>query len=173
MEFFTIQRKSFPTFLKPQSLTFGWRRSLFGAIAPAQQPQSSLIPPFLLTSSGYSIANIFTLSYGRFHFHKEHECLPFAKMQNIFLIYSLFERNVALFPLRIELRTFSVLGRRDNHYTMETAIQCWIILKWLQNTNDHIPTSSFHPQYLQICNAQRGARTPDPEIKSLMLYRLS
>jgi len=26
---------------------------------------------------------------------------------------------------------------------------------------------------LQICNAQRGARTPDPEIKSLMLYRLS
>ena len=26
-----------------------------------------------------------------------------------------------LFPLRIELRTFSVLGRRDNHYTMETC----------------------------------------------------
>ena len=26
-----------------------------------------------------------------------------------------------LFPPRIELRTFSVLGRRDNHYTMETT----------------------------------------------------
>ena len=25
-----------------------------------------------------------------------------------------------MFPPRIELRTFSVLGRRDNHYTMET-----------------------------------------------------
>ena len=25
----------------------------------------------------------------------------------------------------------------------------------------------------KICNAQRGARTHDPEIKSLMLYRLS
>ena len=26
-----------------------------------------------------------------------------------------------LFPPRIELRTFSVLGRRDDHYTMETV----------------------------------------------------
>ncbi len=34
-----------------------------------------------------------------------------------------------LFPPRIELRTFSVLGRRDNHYTMETTcIQQYISL---------------------------------------------
>ena len=29
-------------------------------------------------------------------------------------------QSYPLFPPRIELRTFSVLGRRDNHYTMET-----------------------------------------------------
>ena len=29
-------------------------------------------------------------------------------------------KRYVLFPPRIELRTFSVLGRRDNHYTMET-----------------------------------------------------
>ena len=29
-------------------------------------------------------------------------------------------RAMLMFPPRIELRTFSVLGRRDNHYTMET-----------------------------------------------------
>ena len=28
--------------------------------------------------------------------------------------------RIKVFPPRIELRTFSVLGRRDNHYTMET-----------------------------------------------------
>ena len=32
-----------------------------------------------------------------------------------------FFKNIkVMFPPRIELRTFSVLGRRDNHYTMET-----------------------------------------------------
>ncbi|EFX64390.1 hypothetical protein DAPPUDRAFT_118225, partial [Daphnia pulex] len=34
MEFFPIQRKSFLISLKQQSLTFGYRRSLFGVIAP-------------------------------------------------------------------------------------------------------------------------------------------
>ena len=30
------------------------------------------------------------------------------------------KKRYILFPPRIELRTFSVLGRPDNHYTMET-----------------------------------------------------
>ena len=145
--------------------------SILRVIAPAQQKQSPLIFPCPLTSSGYSIANIFRLSSSDCRFHSQ-RIWPLHKFQ-ICIWLIVFLKNTSLFPPRIELRTFSVLGRCDNHYTMETSCQYWIFLKWLQNTNDGLPKSKLNLQYLQICNAQRGARTPDPEIKSLMLYRLS
>ena len=36
-----------------------------------------------------------------------------------------------------------------------------------------VPTEIVLKQVTKKCHAQRGARTHDPEIKSLMLYRLS
>jgi len=54
---------------------------------------------------------------------------------------------------------------------METGYKCYIILEWLQNINDGLPTTNFIPQYLQICKGQE--RSSNPEIRSLMLYWLS
>ena len=91
--------------------------SILRVKAPAQQKQSPLIFPCPLTSSGYSIANIFRLSDCRFHSQR---IWPLHKFQ-ICIWLIVFLKNTSLFPPRIELRTFSVLGRRDNHYTMETS----------------------------------------------------
>ncbi|KZS02682.1 Uncharacterized protein APZ42_000183, partial [Daphnia magna] len=52
-----------------------------------------------------------------------------------------------LFPPRIELRTFSVLGRRDNHYTMGTEFYGSIDTKFrLRPHGIERPTWSSNPR---------------------------
>ena len=69
-----------------------------------------------------------------------------------------------MFPPRIELRTFSVLGRRDNHYTMET-----VVVKFFFVSNSIVQALNNSPK---IYDAQWGVRIPDPYIESRMLYQL-
>ena len=81
---------------------------------------------------------------------------------NLFLTYGLTKKNEA--PARFELAISCLLDRRFNQLshgarvTGRRNLSCVIII------NSH--------SMKKFC-AQRGARTHDPEIKSLMLYRLS
>ena len=88
MDFFPMQRKSFPTFLEQKALTFGWRRSFFGA--PTKQLQSSRIPPWIWMLPDKALW-IFPHCQIVDFVHDENQCLAFAKMQTMLQIDGVWE----------------------------------------------------------------------------------
>ena len=70
-------------------------------------------------------------------------------------------------PARFELAISCLLDRRFNQLSHGAALHAPAECKL------HIHTCLGRQQKTKSCFAQRGARTHDPEIKSLMLYRLS
>ena len=80
----------------------------------------------------------------------------------LFLTYGLTKKNEA--PARFELAISCLLDRRFNQLSHGARVP-------MQGKPVHV-IKIIAMQQQKSC-AQRGARTHDPEIKSLMLYRLS
>ena len=81
---------------------------------------------------------------------------------NLFLTYGLTKKNEA--PARFELAISCLLDRRFNQLSHGARVP--------DQGSLFITFKSITVLKQKSC-AQRGARTHDPEIKSLMLYRLS